>query len=301
MVLIAKGRLKKVMTKTMMKPTMEEYVTEVRGDYYSSITKTMINGKAAYELKGKFLDDLRNNAFSETNEEDAIEHIESFLKIIDSLELPHTKWPACSSNDDGFCSGGELPGMVRVGYMTYFQDYKWYDDLIDGNLKEETLKQKAMNERNDDEAIREEGKPNDNHGIGNFDNDLVGDNPPYHASEEEEQYEEASKKYKTSETTSGSAQGGFNLNDEAGSSEEEIREERPIGRDLAKKKASSSSSRSATSSVAGGGLVDLVADEWKNIKSASRGKKKGQQDSYIQLKNRELDIQDAARREATEL
>ncbi|GJV48196.1 hypothetical protein Tco_1438408 [Tanacetum coccineum] len=236
MVLIAKGRLKKVMTKTMMKPTMEEYVTEVRGDYYSSITKTMINGKAAYELKGKFLDDLRNNAFSETNREDAVEHIESFLKIIDPLELPHisyerlglvvfpisltgdakpwseigvpyelidhicepfrfmdgkTKWPTCSSNDDGFCSGGELPRMVRVGYMTYFQYYKWYDDLIDGNLKEETLKQKAMNERNDDEVIREEGKPNDNHGIGDFDNDLVGDNPPYHASEEEEQYEEA--------------------------------------------------------------------------------------------------------------
>ncbi|GKB77882.1 hypothetical protein Tco_0944777 [Tanacetum coccineum] len=58
-------------------------------------------------------------------------------------------------------------------------------------------------------------------------------------------------KSKTSETSSGSAQGGFNLNDEAGGSEEEIREERPIGRDRAKKRASSSSSRSATSSVAG--------------------------------------------------
>ncbi|GJY74593.1 glutathione S-transferase T3-like protein [Tanacetum coccineum] len=58
-----------------------------------------------------------------------------------------------------------------------------------------------------------------------------------------------SKKSKTSETTSGSAQGGFNLNDEADGFEEEIREERPIGRDRAKKKASSSS-RSATSSIA---------------------------------------------------
>ncbi|GKD47349.1 hypothetical protein Tco_1271994 [Tanacetum coccineum] len=92
MVLIAKGRLKKVMTKPMMKPTMEEYVTEVQGDYYSGITKTMINGKAAYELKGKFLDDLRNNAFSGINEEDAVEHIESFLKIIDPLELPHISY-----------------------------------------------------------------------------------------------------------------------------------------------------------------------------------------------------------------
>ncbi|GKA06889.1 putative reverse transcriptase domain-containing protein [Tanacetum coccineum] len=50
-----------------------------------------------------------------------------------------TKWPTCSSDIDGYCNGGELPGMVRVGCMTYFQDHKWYDDLIDGCLKEETL------------------------------------------------------------------------------------------------------------------------------------------------------------------
>ncbi|GKA71943.1 putative hexokinase, partial [Tanacetum coccineum] len=72
------------------------------------------------------------------------------------------------------------------------------------------------------------------------------------------------KKSKTSETTSGLAQGGFNLNDEASGPEEEIREERSIGRDRVKKKASSSSSRSATSSIAGGGLVEMVADKWKS-------------------------------------
>nr|GEV50550.1 hypothetical protein [Tanacetum cinerariifolium] len=39
-------------------------------------------------------------------------------------------------------------------------------------------------------AIREEGKPNDDHGINNFDNDLVGGKAPYYASEEEKQYKE---------------------------------------------------------------------------------------------------------------
>ncbi|GJW33207.1 hypothetical protein Tco_0053239 [Tanacetum coccineum] len=38
------------------------------------------------------------------------------------------------SDIDGFCNGGELPGMVRVGSMTYFQDHKWYDELADGRL-----------------------------------------------------------------------------------------------------------------------------------------------------------------------
>ncbi|GKC65174.1 retrovirus-related pol polyprotein from transposon TNT 1-94 [Tanacetum coccineum] len=36
------------------------------------MSKMMINEKAAYELKGKFLDDLRNNAFTGSNGEDAI-------------------------------------------------------------------------------------------------------------------------------------------------------------------------------------------------------------------------------------
>ncbi|GJV77062.1 hypothetical protein Tco_1508646 [Tanacetum coccineum] len=54
-----------------------------------------------------------------------------------------TKWPACTSDIDGFCNGGELPGMVRVGSITYFQDHRWYDELADGKLKDETLALKA--------------------------------------------------------------------------------------------------------------------------------------------------------------
>ncbi|GJU96089.1 hypothetical protein Tco_1320845 [Tanacetum coccineum] len=46
-----------------------------------------------------------------------------------------TKWPTCSWNNDGFYNGGELPGMVRVGQMTYFQDYEWCELL--GNPRQE--------------------------------------------------------------------------------------------------------------------------------------------------------------------
>ncbi|GKD81619.1 hypothetical protein Tco_1348458 [Tanacetum coccineum] len=45
------------------------------------------------------------------------------------------------------------------------------------------------------------------------------------------------------------------------------------------------------------GLVEFVVAKWKNIKSKSWGKKKEQQDSYIQLKNSKLDLQDATRHE----
>ncbi|GJS92633.1 hypothetical protein Tco_0799601 [Tanacetum coccineum] len=65
------GLIEKVITETMTEPTMEEYVNKTLGDYYSGITKAMINGKAAYEFKEKFLDDLWNNPFIGTNGEDA--------------------------------------------------------------------------------------------------------------------------------------------------------------------------------------------------------------------------------------
>ncbi|GJZ98623.1 hypothetical protein Tco_0671076 [Tanacetum coccineum] len=45
----------------------------------------------------------------------------------------------CSSDIDGFCNGGELPGMVQIGSMSYFQDHKWYNELMDEKLKDETL------------------------------------------------------------------------------------------------------------------------------------------------------------------
>ncbi|GJS11806.1 hypothetical protein Tco_0368602 [Tanacetum coccineum] len=231
-------------------------------------TNITVNGKAAYELKGRFLDDLCENAFSGTNGENTVEHIEYFLKVVDLVELTNVnherlrlaifpislpsrsckvigtdadmeydpsdeevaeifrietnifdfetplcksfdefsyllkvntelfthdiertktyedymnelnneldepwsengvpyeicdhicelfrfkngdaKWPTCNSNEDGFCNGGELPGMVRVGYRTYFQDYEFYDNLTDNSLKEETLKQKTIYEK----------------------------------------------------------------------------------------------------------------------------------------------------------
>ncbi|GJR31731.1 hypothetical protein Tco_1107963 [Tanacetum coccineum] len=57
-----------------------------------------------------------------------------------------TKWPTCTSDIDGFYNGGELPRMVRVGSMTYFQDHRWYDKVADGKLKDEILALKSKME-----------------------------------------------------------------------------------------------------------------------------------------------------------
>ncbi|GJZ42196.1 hypothetical protein Tco_0589082 [Tanacetum coccineum] len=88
-ILIRASRLKKVMANKGKKSSMETFTPNDKAYYYSGITSITVNGKNAYELKGKFLDDLHNNAFSGTNGKDAVEHIECYLKIIDPIKLPN--------------------------------------------------------------------------------------------------------------------------------------------------------------------------------------------------------------------
>nr|GEY12923.1 hypothetical protein [Tanacetum cinerariifolium] len=72
------------------KSSMETFMLNDKADYYSEIKSITVNGKNAYELRGKFLDDLYNNAFSGTNGKDAVEHIEYYIKIIDPIRLPNS-------------------------------------------------------------------------------------------------------------------------------------------------------------------------------------------------------------------
>ncbi|GKB85451.1 hypothetical protein Tco_0957723 [Tanacetum coccineum] len=57
-------------------PTMEEYMMKTQEDYRSRIARPKFNDKAHFELKGQFLKELRDNTFSESDNEDANEHIE---------------------------------------------------------------------------------------------------------------------------------------------------------------------------------------------------------------------------------
>ncbi|GJR37545.1 reverse transcriptase domain-containing protein [Tanacetum coccineum] len=67
----------------MGEPTMEKYMTLTRIDYGPG------NSRPRIEVKGRFLLELRDDAFSGTNGEDAVEHIENFPKIVDSLNVPN--------------------------------------------------------------------------------------------------------------------------------------------------------------------------------------------------------------------
>ncbi|GJX04404.1 hypothetical protein Tco_0190320 [Tanacetum coccineum] len=68
---------------------------------------------------------------------------DEYKQELNNDKAKETKWPTCTSDIDGFCNGGELPRMVRVGRLTYFQDPCGRDVLADRKLKDETLALKA--------------------------------------------------------------------------------------------------------------------------------------------------------------
>ncbi|GKA88910.1 hypothetical protein Tco_0810722 [Tanacetum coccineum] len=68
---------------------MEQYMTKTRTDYGSGIARPKIEDNDSFELKGQFLKELRDNTFSGSDHEDANEHIEKVLEIVDLFHIPN--------------------------------------------------------------------------------------------------------------------------------------------------------------------------------------------------------------------
>ncbi|GJR75887.1 hypothetical protein Tco_0088252 [Tanacetum coccineum] len=72
-----------------MAKTIEQYMSKTRADYGSEIARPKIEDKDSFELKVKFLKELRDNTFSGSDHEDANEHIEKVLEIVDLFHIPN--------------------------------------------------------------------------------------------------------------------------------------------------------------------------------------------------------------------
>ncbi|GKB93221.1 hypothetical protein Tco_0979358, partial [Tanacetum coccineum] len=72
-----------------MAETMEQYMSKTRAEYGSGVARPKIEDKDNFELKGQFLKELRSNTFSGSDHEDANEHIEKVLEIVDLLHIPN--------------------------------------------------------------------------------------------------------------------------------------------------------------------------------------------------------------------
>ncbi|GJZ66972.1 hypothetical protein Tco_0630212, partial [Tanacetum coccineum] len=71
-----------------MAETMEQYMSKTRTDYGSRVARPKIANKDQFELKGQFLKELRDNTFSGSDNEDANEHIEKVLEIVELFHIP---------------------------------------------------------------------------------------------------------------------------------------------------------------------------------------------------------------------
>ncbi|GJW39933.1 gag-pol polyprotein [Tanacetum coccineum] len=80
--------LEEEVAKTMAE-TMEQYMSKTRADYGSGVARPKIEDKDNFELKGQFLKELRINTFSGSDHEDANEHIEKVLEIMDLFHIPN--------------------------------------------------------------------------------------------------------------------------------------------------------------------------------------------------------------------
>ncbi|GJR15242.1 retrovirus-related pol polyprotein from transposon TNT 1-94 [Tanacetum coccineum] len=72
-----------------MAETMKQYMSKNRADYGSGVARPKIDDKDNFELKGQFLKELRTNTFSGSDHEDANEHIEKVLEIVDLFHIPN--------------------------------------------------------------------------------------------------------------------------------------------------------------------------------------------------------------------
>ncbi|GJW73128.1 reverse transcriptase domain-containing protein [Tanacetum coccineum] len=72
-----------------MAETMEQYISKTRTDYESGVARPKIDNKDQFEQKGQFLNELQENTFSGSDNEDANEHIEKVLEIVDLFYVPN--------------------------------------------------------------------------------------------------------------------------------------------------------------------------------------------------------------------
>ncbi|GKB09853.1 hypothetical protein Tco_0843776 [Tanacetum coccineum] len=123
-----------------MEPTVKEYITITRINHESG------NERGGIELMGRFIIDLSNNAFSGTNGEDTVKHVEKFLKIADSLNDPgDTKFKNWLASK--FMSYKIMDGCTKNALWNYWkkgndQEVMTNQELSDsenGNLNEEEV------------------------------------------------------------------------------------------------------------------------------------------------------------------
>ncbi|GJZ56613.1 putative reverse transcriptase domain-containing protein [Tanacetum coccineum] len=110
-----------------MTETMEQYMSKTRVDYGSGVSRPKIKDKYSFELKDQFLKELRDNTFSGSDHEDANEHIEKVLEIVNLFYIPNITQDQVMFRDFPMSLTGAASCWLRnkpSGLLTTWEDLK---------------------------------------------------------------------------------------------------------------------------------------------------------------------------------
>ncbi|GJS55580.1 reverse transcriptase domain-containing protein [Tanacetum coccineum] len=120
-----------------MAKTMEQYMSKTRTNYGSGVARPKIDNKDQFELKGKFLKELRENTFSGSDNEDANEHIEKVLEIVDLFHVPNITEDLKTKFLNKYCPPGRTAKKMEKNNNfqqepdeTLFQAWERFKELL---------------------------------------------------------------------------------------------------------------------------------------------------------------------------
>nr|GEU63695.1 hypothetical protein [Tanacetum cinerariifolium] len=67
--------------------TMEQYLTLIQGNQASGVVKPEIRGNVNFKIKNKFMRELREDTFTGNKNDDAYEHVERILDIVNLFNI----------------------------------------------------------------------------------------------------------------------------------------------------------------------------------------------------------------------
>ncbi|GKC18399.1 DNA-directed DNA polymerase [Tanacetum coccineum] len=109
-----------------MAETMEQYMSKTRADYGSGVARPKIEDKDNFELKGQFLKELRTNTFSGSDHEDANEHIEKVLEIVDLFHIPNITIDQILDSKGAIQSKTAADAKIAIQEMAEYSQ-KWHN------------------------------------------------------------------------------------------------------------------------------------------------------------------------------
>ncbi|GJT99067.1 retrovirus-related pol polyprotein from transposon TNT 1-94 [Tanacetum coccineum] len=119
--------------------TMEQYLALSRENQASGVVKPEIGGNINFEIKSKFMRQLREDTFSGNKDEDAHDHIDRVLNIVDKL-APGTinTWDLLKKAFiQRYCPPSmtvkqlkDIHNFKQEGYKSLYQSWERYNDLL---------------------------------------------------------------------------------------------------------------------------------------------------------------------------